>query len=307
MLNSTTWNSTIASTTSDSCSLHEKTCADKAESYLLSVPFYYTGIFSGIIFCCSFVYFFKLKRHKNIYVKAGIYSNVKEYFKILYKFRSMHGSVFTQLFDQVSDISVINQLYLLSSDLNSENADFDCCHMNVTYLFYASVFVFVFYRFLSSIMVYRAINRNVNFQRKLLLFILQFFDLSFILTLRINYKFQNVTPCNPQRYITNLEAIYESCPQLLIQSYFLITLNMSQNKSATISGIDGQLFVIVSIAMSLWSILSRKLSHDKDLVVNDWQSLIPTAWRRFVCVLQNIVTFLFSIFYFLRILSIFYF
>ena len=204
-------------------------CAEKADAYVLRIPFYYTMIFLFVIFICSIVYFIQLKTAKTIYVREGnILALMRKYVGILWKFRSMYGSIFTQLFDQVSDLSVINQLYLLSTHESNYNT-FKCYHMNVTHLLYASIFVFVFYRFLSSFLIYRIVKNNSSLPKRLLLAFLQFFDLTFVLTLKINYKFQNVTPCSPQRYITNLEAVYEACPQFIIQSYFLLTLNLTEN------------------------------------------------------------------------------
>ena len=240
----------------------EKTsCAEQAESYVLRIPFYYTIIFLSTIITCSVWYFIKLKNDKHIYVKQdSIESHLKQYFKICWKFRSMYGSIFTQLFDQVPDLSVINQLYRLSNDV--VDVHFICHHMNVTHLFYASIFIFVFYRILSSLFVYRAVKNNSDWKNKILLSFLQFFDLTFILTLKINYKFQNTTPCSPQRYIANLEAVYEAYPQFVLQSYFLFTLNLAQNRSSTASTFASNYIVIVSIFFSLCSILSKKISQE---------------------------------------------
>ena len=251
------------------------TCEDQAESYTLEIPFYYTIIFTFIIFICSIFYFFKLKWDKNIYIKQGrISSHFKEYFKILFKFRNVYGLIFTQLFDQISDLSVIIQLYSLSFD---DDSNFECYHMNVKGLFGASVFIFIFYRFLSSFLVFHS-AKDSNIKDRLKLSFLQFFDLTFILTLRINYKFQHVTPCSPQRYITNLEAVYEACPQFLLQSFFLLTLNMNENKSTKQVDVfnvsASNLIVFISILFSLWSILSKKLAQDKELVKPDWQDAL---------------------------------
>ena len=175
-------------------------CLSRANSYALIIPIYYTIIFLSIIFICSILYFIPLRYKKIIYVKEGsVISYVKEYVKILWKFRSMYGSILTQLFDQVSDISVINQLYYLSKD--ERNGIVTCDEINTTYLFGASLVIFFFYRILSSILIYRFSRGDFK------LLVLQFFELSFIETLKINYQFQNTFPCSPQRYLMNLEAM----------------------------------------------------------------------------------------------------
>ena len=98
---------------------------------------------------------------------------------------------------------------------------------------------------------------------------------TFIFTLKINYQFQNIVPCSPQRYLTNLEAMFESYPQFLIQSYFLITL-YTTDKTFIGDNDKNWLFsnwiVSLSIFISLISIVSKKWTQDKDLVTNKWQN-----------------------------------
>ena len=268
-------------------------CAAKAESYSFVIPLYYALTFIGIILICSIVYFIKLKNERNIYVADGaVESYAKEYFKILFKFRSMYGSIFTQLFDQVSDITVINQLWLLAKD--ERNGNVTCYHMNINYLLTASLFIFISSRIISSILIYRALKDNGDKKQRLLISILQFFDLTFVLTLKVNYKFQNVRPCNPQRYITNIEAVFEAFPQILVQSYFLLSLNLAQNQqsfggdrvsssSSNTSSFNNffksNLMVILSIYMSFCSILSKKLWQDKELVLPQWQNMFRVRSR----------------------------
>ena len=246
---------------------YDHSCLERAESYALSIPLYYTLICLVIIMVCSVVYFLKLKHDKIIYVKQGsIKSNIIEYLKTMYKFRSVYGALLTSLFDQVSDISVMNQLYLLSKD--EQNGIIECHSMNATYLFYGSVFFFSFYRIVSSIAIF-VYSRHSYF-----LTFLQFFDLIFIKTLQINYKFQKTNPCSAQRYILNLEAMFEAFPQFILQSYFLISINMITNANTTGKrNIIANYVIIISICFSLYSIISKKMSQDKYLVKPQWQNL----------------------------------
>ena len=140
--------------------------------------------------------------------------------------------------------------------------------MNITFLFRASLSVFIFHRLLSSYLIYQYSRRN-----KFLAF-LQLLDLSFLKTLQINYQFQNEVPCSPQTYLTNIEAQFESYPQFLIQSYFLVTLNATKSDNFQIDWIFA-----VSIGMSLFSIVSKKWTQDKGLVKAEWQAM-RFNWKR---------------------------
>ena len=255
-------------------------CSEQAESYSFEIPTIYTITFISLTFLCSILYYFKLVKNRQVYIKHGsIKSYITRYILTGWKFKSMYGSLFTQLFDQVSDISVILQLYNLSQDEDKGNVT--CYHMNTYYLFLASLIVFLFYRFLSSFLIYRLLTDSHSpLLYKIILTILQFFDLSFIITLKINYQFQNITPCNPQRYITNLEAIFEAAPQFIIQLYFIITLNMKQNSNGTKNDSTTNVILVISLFFSLVSIVSKKLSQDKECVNRKWQTINLLSKKR---------------------------
>ena len=106
-------------------------CSKQSESYSFEIPTIYTIVFMSIIFLCSILYYFELIINRQVYVKHGsIKSYITRYLLIGWKFKSMYSSLFTQLFDQVSDISVILQLYYLSND-----EIVVCYHMNTYYIY----------------------------------------------------------------------------------------------------------------------------------------------------------------------------
>ena len=184
-----------------------KTCSSVLEEYSWaeSVSQYYLISFATIILISSIIFYINLIKQRKIYV-----SKPKDYFLkffiIIWKFRSIYGVFFTVLFDQASDIGVIIQLYYLSKqeEFEGEIDSVDLCEsMNVSYLFYLSLFVFLFHRVVSSLLLYQVSQGN-----KLLTF-LQIFDLTFIKSLQISYKFQSTEPPSPQVYLSNIEAMFE--------------------------------------------------------------------------------------------------
>ena len=184
-----------------------KTCSSVLEEYSWaeSVSQYYLISFATIILISSIIFYINLIKQRKIYV-----SKPKDYFLkffiTIWKFRSIYGIFFTVLFDQASDIGVIIQLYYLSKqeEFEGEIDSVDLCEsMNVSYLFYLSLFVFLFHRVVSSLLLYQVSQGN-----KLLTF-LQIFDLTFIKSLQISYKFQSTEPPSPQVYLSNIEAMFE--------------------------------------------------------------------------------------------------
>ena len=146
-----------------------KDCSSEAENSSLRIPFYYLFILLSILFIASIKYFIDLKKQKLIYVK-DISSHIKEYLKLLMKFRSMYGLIFTQLFDQVSDISVMNQLYHLSTLKNTNCNEY----LSIFNLFATSLSVFIIYHVMSSILIYRFSRGDLK------LSLLQLFGLAFV-------------------------------------------------------------------------------------------------------------------------------
>ena len=89
------------------------------------IPLVYFVIFLTIIIICSICYWAWLMKKKIIYAKNCSLKFIS-YFKSVKDFRVMYLSIFTQLFDQVSDISVVYQLYWLSRDETDKYSD-DLC------------------------------------------------------------------------------------------------------------------------------------------------------------------------------------
>eukprot|EP01083_Nonionella_stella_P266260 900943_1 len=98
-----------------------------------------------------------------------------------------------------------------------------------------------------------------------------FLSISIIITHRVvsafavytNYKLDTDQPTNSQRYLQTMEAIFESAPQILISTAFLI-----KTSQTTIS-----VTVIASLLTSLFSLSSRGSADDKVMLQDDWKDL----------------------------------
>ena len=75
----------------------------------------------------------------------------------------------------------------------------------------------------------------------------------------------------------NLSSRFESCPQFILQSYFLLSLNTQRNNfdSGSTASLSKNWIVVVSIFFSLLSIASKKCTQDRELVRTEWQTLKP--------------------------------
>ena len=62
--------------------------------------------------------------------------------------------------------------------------------------------------------------------------------------------------------------MYEAFPQFLSQFYFLVSLNINSANTFELNGL-----VTISTLISLFSIISKKWSQDKELANPNWQNL----------------------------------
>ena len=95
------------------------------------------------------------------------------------------------------------------------------------------------------------------------MFIIQLFDGLLYKSIYVNYVFDSQVQSNPQRLIQSLESMFEVCPQLLIQLFFLVKTGIGQSDTST------NMIIIFSIVWSLISVVSKSTSEDKALILKN--------------------------------------
>ena len=126
----------------------------------------------------------------------------------------------------------------------------DNAHVNVEYLFWASIFVIILHRIVSGYAIWRLTHKWSDV-------LLQIVDLLMVKCIYLNYKLDIDEPSNCQRYLQVLEATFESSPQLLIAMGYLAKIGIS----------DASPIVLVSTLTSLISLTSRIASDDKAMFI----------------------------------------
>ena len=163
---------------------------------------------------------------------------IKSWFNLVHSKKSCYFPAFAQIFDQVTDIGTIVEFYKLSQielKLNTKTYDY-CGGVNTLYLFYCSLAAFILYRLISSFMIlYRShkggtykLNQMKHYLDEISVvswcrILLQLlFDGELYFAMKTNWQCKNSSPSNPQIFIQTLEAMIESSPQILIQSFFIL-------------------------------------------------------------------------------------
>ena len=187
----------------------------------------------------------------------------------IWKKKKCYFPIATHIIDQATDIAVIfefGQLYFNSnsnddSDSDSDDNSIDCGDVDMKGLFILSCFAFVFYRIISSFWVYITTKSIYDA-------LLQIFDLKIFHALYINFETNTNRPNSVQKYIQVLEASLESFPQIIIQFYYFLKLNVN---------VYDNLLVFISLIFSICNISSKMISEDELYFVQDWQKLNPVC------------------------------
>eukprot|EP01084_Bolivina_argentea_P136849 241039_1 len=188
------------------------------------------------------------KTQINPITKEKWYEPIKEWFKLVSEKKKVYLALVPHLFDQATDFGVIYQYYSFWKD---EDSEVDIGAANPKNFFFASVFVIIFHRIVSTIGIY-------SLTRKWQDIILQSMDLMMVKAIWVNYKLDKKEKANPQRFLEILEASFESGPQLLISSAYILKASTSDSQPITP-------LIIISLLISLWSITSRVVTDDKAL------------------------------------------
>eukprot|EP01084_Bolivina_argentea_P019950 37121_1 len=214
----------------------------------------------AVVYCLVFTivsaysYYFLMKYN----VKFGEKSCMRKlqmWLKDCWKRKRCYVPILTHLFDQITDISVAIQFYELAMT-KYYNDWYECGGLNIWYLFIITIGSMIIYRIISALLIYQ--NSNKSIKRVFS----QLADLELFRALYINYLCDKIEPSDPQRWITSMEASLESIPQALVQSIYLVKTETFWSSP----------LIVISLVSSIWSIISKLISDDKVIVIQEAKS-----------------------------------
>eukprot|EP01084_Bolivina_argentea_P130829 230974_1 len=162
-----------------------------------SVTILYAVIYSCVFFAASVYSFNNLKKYDKKFVKSS-----SIWFHDVWRRRRCYIPIIVHILDQITDISVAIQFYILAQRQTNDTSDINlqsCGGLNMWYLFILTIISMLLYRLVSSYLIYQSTKLIPRFFSQLL-------DLELFRALYINYLCNKIEPCNPQRWITKLEA-----------------------------------------------------------------------------------------------------
>eukprot|EP01084_Bolivina_argentea_P278895 476673_1 len=210
-----------------------------------NVTIVYGSTYGLLLLIVSIYSFNFLIKFDETFINASSLKRFKMWLSDAWKRKRCYVPLVAHLFDQITDFAIAIQFYILAQQTYTNNWEV-CNGLNIWYLFILTTLSMAVYRVVSSYLLYHATK---SLERATL----QMLDLELFRTLYINYICNKIEPCDPQRWLTALEAALESSPQTLIQLIYLV-------KAGTF---NGNYLVVVSLVSSFWSIISKLVSDDK--------------------------------------------
>ena len=178
-----------------------------------NVTIAYASIYGLLLLAVSIYSFCFLMQYSSKFQSASWSKKLKMWIIDSWMRKNCYIPILTHLFDQITDVSVAMQFLDLALTKSANDWE-DCNGLNMWYLFGITVASMLIYRVISSFLIYRS-SGSV----KRLLF--QLADVELYRALYINYLCNNTSPCQPQRWITAMEATLESS-YVYIHSYIPI-------------------------------------------------------------------------------------
>eukprot|EP01083_Nonionella_stella_P273194 926654_1 len=173
---------------------------------------------------------------------------LKFLFSSINRKRAMYLAILIHIFDTATDIGVVLDWHRLSQ-YEAQGKDHNLEGMDMKGFFYLSIGVLLFYRLVSSMIIF---GMTYSVKKTLL----QLLDLELFETILINWRLGRDQPCDPQVFIQKLEGIFESAPQAVLQMMYIWKSN---------STTDIDYLVVMSLTFSLVSLSSRFSTDDEKL------------------------------------------
>eukprot|EP01084_Bolivina_argentea_P283608 485773_1 len=192
------------------------------------------------------------------------YDGFKDFFKKIWKMRSIFGAVLVHLYDTATDIGVMIDWWFLAKDEADGVYNYESIDMNN--LFWTSVAFLLLYRILNIIMVAIAEEKD-NLLKYFFNLLLSFFDMYILKTVWVAASNGAEEPSGRQRLIQMMESVCESLPQILLQSVFIMRGYNDEN----LRGNSSVLLVSISLGASVLSITNKYVWLDEEMFWKDWR------------------------------------
>ena len=167
--------------------------------------------------------------------------------------KSIYGSVLVHLYDTSTDVAIIISWGIFAYH-EQTGTDYENVNM-LSFLIPSVVLIFVYRIAFAAVYYNNMFNPNpLLYSRWNYLLILC--DLYIIVLVYHQFTEQYLSPCLIQKKLQTLESVFESMPQLVMQSIFLI-----RTFNTELADTDAMCIIFASILASLTSIVTKFMRY----------------------------------------------
>eukprot|EP01083_Nonionella_stella_P013562 38169_1 len=196
--------------------------------------------------------------------------NRKAFIKAIWDRKSIYGQILVHVYDTATDIGVLIAWYLLAND------DIDYKSIDMHIMFWTAIGFQIGYRLFSC--CFAGASSLLDDQNFMLIpdMCLGLLDMYILKTVYLSLKLDYKEPTARQKAIQLMESIFESLPQVVLQSVFIIR---SVNDDRITEKSDSVTLVGVSLIASVFSISNKYAWLDKEGVVDEAKKpQFSTSW-----------------------------
>eukprot|EP01083_Nonionella_stella_P067823 179662_1 len=181
------------------------------------------------------------------------HADKKSFLKAIWSKRAIYAQILIHFYDTATDIGVLIQWYLLAQ--NEHNTP----HIDMYSLIWATISFLIIYRLLTAIMVLVAsCNNQLSITETIFDVFLSLIDMYVVKVVYKSIKTKKSEPTSKQKAIQLNEAIFESLPQIILQTVFIVR---SWNDTLEASSLY---LVSISLIASVFSVANKYVWLDKD-------------------------------------------
>eukprot|EP01083_Nonionella_stella_P087162 242355_1 len=188
----------------------------------------------------------------------------KEFLETVWSMKSIYGTVLVHLYDTSTDIGVLVAWSVLAYNELSNNDPVSSDVRMLPFLIPACVLLFL-HRIVFMIYYYTFLHDTDYFEACDMIWILS--DTYILKIAYESFQQQYTEPCVMQKNLQLWESVFESMPQLVLQTVFLIKTNQSLSNDADM------ILIFLSITASIISVLTKYMWYDRNWVASRAQSV----------------------------------
>eukprot|EP01084_Bolivina_argentea_P160987 280283_1 len=140
----------------------------------------YGVLYVSMLLIVSIYSFWLLMEYNSKFMQSSTLKKIRIWCMDVWKRRRCYIPIIAHIFDQLTDITVAIQFYVLAQTKHDNGNWTDCNGLNIWYLFILTVLSMIIYRVVSSFLIYQ----NTKSKQRV---ISQLFDLELFRALYINY------------------------------------------------------------------------------------------------------------------------